>query len=105
MFIFNFIYMCLLIGTYLYFYCSGTPFPEALRTANTWICWGFLLWGGFVGGRVIVDCILSGLQGQMQLVNVRNGILLAVLDFLPTLLMSLFLMREGFMEAAATVGK
>lgn len=98
MYIFNFLYMCLFIGVYLYFYLTGSPLPELLRSANTWVCWGFLLWGGFVAGRVIVDCISLGTQGQMTAANIRNGILLALLDYLPTLLMSGFMLREGFME-------
>ncbi len=94
----NFLYMCLLIGVYLYFHVTGSPFPEFLRSANRWISWGFLLWGGFIAGRVIVDCISLGAQEQMSAANIRSGILLALLDYLPTLLMSVFMLREGFME-------
>lgn len=94
----NFVYLCLMIGTYLYYHTTGTPFPEHLRSLNTWVCWGFLAWGGFYAGRVIVDCILSGIQGQMQPEHIRNGILLALVSYLPTVLMSVFMLREGFME-------
>jgi len=94
----NFAYMCLCIGTYLYYYTTGAPFPESLRSLNTWICWGFLAWGGFHAGRVIVDCVMLSAQNQMQPEHVRNGILLALTSYLPTVLMSVFMLREGFME-------
>ncbi len=92
----NYIFMCLYIGIYLFFHFSGQELPAFMRTANTVICWGFLIWGGYVAGKVILDCILSGAKGQMQPVHIRNGILLATLNYLPVLMMSVFMLREGF---------
>lgn len=98
MFNLAYLYMCLFIGTYLYHYATDAPFPDVLRTANTWICWALLLWGGYQAGRVIVDCLLLSAQNQMTATNVRNGILLALLGYLPTLLIGVFMLREGFVE-------
>lgn len=70
--------------------------PQPLPYVNTWVSWGFLLWGGFLAGRVIVDCILLTSKGQMSAGNARNGVLLAVLHFLPVLGMSVFMLKEGF---------
>ena len=89
-------FMCFYIGTYLYFQLDNTPMPAILSNVNTWISWGFLLWGVFLAGRVIVDCVILSSKDQMSAENVRNGILLAVLHFLPTLGMSLFMLKEGF---------
>lgn len=96
MYFLNYIFMCLIIGLYLFFQFSDSPFPDTLRQINTYVCWGFLLWGGFSSGRVIVDCISLSSQGQMSAENVRNGILMSILHFIPTLLMSVFLLKEGF---------
>jgi len=98
MFNLAYLYMCLFIGTYLYYYTTGAPFPELLRTANTWICWALLLWGGYQAGKIVLDCVTLSAQGQMSSANVRDGILLALLDYLPTLLIGVFMLREGFME-------
>lgn len=98
MYFLNYIFMCLYIGIYLFFHLSNTPFPDFLRQVNTYTCWAFLLWGGFMAGRVIVDCLMLSAQNQMTAENVRNGILLAILHFLPTLLMSVFMLKEGFAE-------
>ena len=57
---------------------------------------GFLLWAGYQSGKIIVDCIRSSFTGEMSAPNVRNGILMALLNFLPTLLMSVFMLKEGF---------
>ncbi len=98
MYFLNYAYMCLVIGTYLYFQLTDTPIPDLFRQANTYACWAFLIWGGFLAGRIIVDCISMSAQGEMTAANVRNGIMLAILHFLPSLLMSIFLLKEGFMD-------
>ena len=96
MYFYQFIFMCLYIGVYLYYQLSDKVFPELLRTVNTWVMWGFLAWGGYWAGKVIIDCIWMSFKNQMTPENVRNGILLAVLNFLPTLLIALFMLKEGF---------
>ncbi|MEO6038158.1 MAG: hypothetical protein ABIQ93_07070 [Saprospiraceae bacterium] len=89
--------MCLFIGAYLYFQLTNTPLPAFFTTANTWIFWAFLAWGAFQSGRIIVDCAMLSSQGQMSAPNAWNGILLAVLSLLPTLGMSLFMIKAGFL--------
>lgn len=89
-------FMCFYIGTYLYFQFDNAPMPAILSNINTWISWAFLCWGIFLAGRVIVDCILLSSKNQMSAANAWNGILLAVLHFLPVLGMSLFMLKEGF---------
>lgn len=96
MYFIQYAFMCLFIGTYLFFQWSNTPMPGFLHQANIWVFWGFLLWGGFLAGRVIVDCILLNSKSQMSAGNAWNGVLLAVLHFLPTLAMSFFMLKEGF---------
>jgi hypothetical protein len=98
MFNLTYLYMCLFIGTYLYFYGTGAPFPEFLRSLNGWVCWAFLLWGGYQAGSVIVDCLVLSSKDQMTPSNARDGILLALISYLPTLMISIFMLREGFME-------
>lgn len=92
----NYSFMCLYIGIYLFFHLTNTPFPGFLQTVNLIVCWGFLLWGGYIAGKVILDCILLGTKGQMQPVHIRNGILLATLNYLPVVMMSVFMLKEGF---------
>jgi hypothetical protein len=92
----NYIFLCLYIGIYLYFHLNDAPFPDFLRTVNLVVCSGFLLWGGYIAGKVILDCILLGAKGQMQPVHIRNGIMLAILHYLPVVLMSVFLLKEGY---------
>ena len=58
--------------------------------------WAFLPWGGFLAGRVIVDYILLQAKGQMTAGNFRTDLLLAVLNFLPVLAMSVFTLRQVF---------
>ena len=94
--ILNFSFMCLYIGIYLSYQLRNKPLPDILRRANTYICWAFLIWAGFMSGRIIVDCLMLSAQGQMSAGNVRDGILLAVLNFLPNMLMSVFMLKEGF---------
>lgn len=96
MYFYQYAFMCLYIGIHLYYELSEKAFPEALRTVNTWVMWGFLAWGGFWVVRIVFDCLWMGYKNQMTPVNVRNGILLAVLNFLPTLLIALFMLKEGF---------
>ena len=98
MFNLAYLYMCLFIGVYLYHYWTDTPFPEYLRSLNTWACWALLLWGAFLVIRVIVDCLRLSAANQMSAENVRDGILLALMHFLPTLLIAVFMLREGFVE-------
>jgi len=92
----NYIFLCLSIGVYLFFHLTNTPTPGFLRTVNLVVCWAFLIWGGYIAGKVIVDCILSGAKGQMQPVHIRNGILLATINYLPVVLMSVFILKEGY---------
>lgn len=92
----NYIFMCLFIGAHLWFQFTEAPVPGFLRTANLVVFWAFLLIGGYFAGKVIVDCIMSSFKGQMTPVNVRNGILLATINYLPMVLMSVFMLREGF---------
>ncbi len=96
MYFYNYIFMCLYIGTYLYFQWMDAAMPDYLRQLNIWVSWGFLLWGGYLAVRVIVDCVSLNAQNQMTADNMRNGILLSLLHFLPTFLMSVFMLREGF---------
>lgn len=98
MYFINYGFMCLFIGLYLYFQLSNTPMPPYLNSARVWVSWGFLLWGGFEAGRVIVESLLLNAKGQMSSGNMYNGFLLAVLNFLPILLMSVFMLREGFAQ-------
>ncbi len=96
MYFIQYAFMCLYIGIYLYFQVTNTPMPALLPNVNTWVSWGFLLWGGFQAGRVIVDCMLLSAKDQMSAANAWNGVLLAILHFLPILGMSLFMLRQGF---------
>lgn len=96
MYFFNYIFMCLYIGVYLYFQLTDTPLPAILSDANVWVSWGFLLWSGYLSGKIIVDCLMLNAKNQMTQANMWNGLLLAVLNFLPTLLISVFMLKEGF---------
>jgi hypothetical protein len=96
MYFLNYIFMCLFIGIYLYYFLSGTPFPDFLQPVGRWVSWGFLAWAGLMSARIVVDCLLLGAKGQMTGPNVMNGILLAILNFLPVFLMSVFMLREGY---------
>ena len=80
----------------MHFQLSNTPLPALLPQVNTWVSWAFLPWGGFLAGRVIVDCILLQAKGQMTAGNFRNDLLLAVLNYLPVLAMSVFMLRQVF---------
>ncbi len=97
MFVYNYIYMCLYIGIFLYFQWMGAAMPDILPQLNMWVSYGFLLWGTYTAGRIIVDCILLNYKGQMTAVHTRNGIVLALMHFLPTFLMSVFMLKEGFL--------
>lgn len=92
----NYIFLCLFIGIHLFFHLTNTPPPGFLRTVNLIVSCGFLLWGGYYAGKVIIDCIQLGAKGQMQPVHIRNGILLAILNYLPVVMMSVFLLKEGY---------
>ena len=96
MYLYNYIYMCLYIGTFLYFQWVDKVMPAALWQVNKFVSWGFLAWGVYSAGKIIVNCIMLNSKGQMAAEYVRSGILLAVLNFLPVLLMSLFMLKEGF---------
>jgi hypothetical protein len=96
MYFYNYIFMCLYIATYLYYQVTEVPLPGFMQHLNVWVSWGFLLWGGYQAGRIIVDCLMLSAKNQMTPEHVRNGILLAVLHFLPTFLMSVFMLKEGF---------
>jgi len=96
MYFYQYAFLCLYICAFLYFQLTNTPPPEFMHHLNVWVSWGFLLWGGYMSGKVMVDCILLGAKNQMTPVNVRSGILLALLNFVPTLLMSVFMLKEGF---------
>lgn len=98
MYFIQYAFMCLLIGTYLFFQTTNAPVPAFLYQANTWVFWAFLLWGGFLAGRVVVDCILLNTKDQMSAGNAWNGVLLATLHFLPVLGMSLFMLKHGFVD-------
>ena len=89
-------FMCLYIGIFLYFNWVETPMPDHLPLVNTWVCFAFLLWGAYTAGKIVVDCISLKSKGQMSTVHMRNGILLAILHVLPTILMSVFMLNEGF---------
>lgn len=96
MYVYNYLYMCLYIGIFLYFQWVGRAMPDFLPQFNMIVSWGFLLWGTFTAGRIILDCLMLSSKGQMSAVHVRNGILLALMHFLPTVLMSVFMLKEGF---------
>ncbi|MDQ3141339.1 MAG: hypothetical protein M3Q56_03725 [Bacteroidota bacterium] len=89
-------FMCLFIGVYLSCTLTNTPYPEFLSTIRFWVSWAFLIWSGYVAGKVILDCLVLSSKNQMSTSNVANGILLAVLNILPTVLISVFMLKEGF---------
>lgn len=96
MYFIQYILMCAYIATYLYFQLTNTPMPAQLPLINTGIACAFLAWGGFWSIRVIVDCIRLRAKNQMTVENMRKGMLLAVLNFLPNLGMSGFMLLEGY---------
>ncbi len=98
MYFYQYIFMCVYIGTYLFFHQNGAALPAYLPQVNLVVSWAFLAWAGFSAGRIIVDCIVSNAKGQMTGPNMRNGIILALLHLLPFLLMSAFMLGEGFKE-------
>ncbi len=98
MYFIQYAFMCLIVGAYLFFQLNNTPVPGFFYQLNTWAAWAFLVWGGYYAVRVIVDCILLSAKSQMTAANAWNGVLLAVLNFLPVLGMSFFLLRQGFVS-------
>jgi|GEM_PF-1077420 len=94
---YNYIYMCLFIGIFLYFQWVEKMMPAALLLVNKFASWAFILWGVYVAGKIIVDCLMLSSKGQMAAEHVRNGILLSLMHFLPVLLMSVFMLKEGFL--------
>lgn len=96
MYYINYAFLCLFVGVYVFFQMTETPVPAFWNTARVWISWGFLLWAGYSSGRIIVDCIVSNMKGEMSTGNALNGLLLAVLNMLPVFLMSIFMLKEGF---------
>jgi hypothetical protein len=96
MYFINYAFLCLFVGVYVYFQMTGAPVPAFWNTARVWASWVFLLWAGFEAGRVILDSILTNLKGEMSTANMLNGMLMVVLNILPILLMSFFLLKEGY---------
>ncbi len=96
MYFFAYIYMCCYLAVYLYFQFANTPLPGFLSYLNAAVTWGFILWGGYESGKIIVDCVVTNAKGQMTQANMLSGILLAILVFIPTLLISLFMLLGGF---------
>ncbi len=70
--------------------------PTFLPMLNKGISAFFLLWGLYGAGRIIIDCLRLHAKGDMTGEHMRNGILMSVLYFLPTLLMTVFMLKEGF---------
>ncbi len=97
MYFIQYAFMCLFIGTSLFFQLNDTPTPGVFFQLNTWVSWAFLLWSGYGASRVILDCLRLSAQKQMSTGNAWRGVLLAVLHFLPALGMSLFMLKEGFL--------
>lgn len=98
MYFYQYLFMCLYIGIYLFYHLSGSAMPGYLPQVNLVVSWGFLAYAVFVAGRIIVSCITLNAKGQMTGPNMRNGIMLALLHLLPFLLMSAFMLSEGFRE-------
>jgi hypothetical protein len=96
MYLYQYFFMALYIGVYVFYQYSGAPMPAFWPTVNTYVSWAFLLVALFFSGRVVVDCLLLHARGEMTTHHMTNGILLAVLNFLPSLLMSVFMLRQGF---------
>ena len=88
--------MSLYIGLYVFFQCAELPFPAFLSWVNLCVNWGFLLWSGYQAGKIILDCVLSNAKNQMTSEHMWSGIMLALLHVLPTALMALFMLRQGF---------
>ncbi|MCI1267369.1 MAG: hypothetical protein LKG19_12410 [Saprospiraceae bacterium] len=93
---FSFGFMCLMIGIFLFFELSASSMPDILWKLNFWISWIFIVWASYTAGRVIVDCLKLSGQGQMSSENVSSSILLSILHILPTLAISIFMLKEGF---------
>lgn len=91
-----FYYMCLYIGTYVYYQWVEQPMPTFLPMLNKGISAFFLLWGLYSAGRIVIDCLRLHAKEEMTGEHMRNGILMSVLYFLPTLLMTVFMLKEGF---------
>lgn len=96
MFWYQFAFLSLMVLGYQGFRLVDASFPPLLLTLNFWVAVAFLGWGGYHALRVIIDCIALGARGEMQAVHMRNGIVLALMVYLPKVLMSWFLIREGF---------
>lgn len=96
MYFIHYAFMCLYIGIYVYFQCAEAPLPDYLPRVNTWINWGFLLLAGYQMFRIIIDSLQLHAKDQMSTANMWNGILLALLYALPTVLMAVFMLRQGF---------
>jgi len=93
---YNYIYMCLFIGIFLCFQWMEKMMPPVLWQVNKFVSWAFIAWGVYAAGKIIVDCLMLSSKGQMSAEHVRSGILLALMHFLPVLLMSVFMLKEGF---------
>lgn len=92
----NYAFMCIYIGIYLAYKLTDTPFPDFFRTINICVSSVFLIYAAYLAGKVIIDCIQLNLKNLMTQSNMISGILLAVTNVLPAILMSVFMLKEGF---------
>ncbi|MCC7026533.1 MAG: hypothetical protein IT265_06235 [Saprospiraceae bacterium] len=92
----SFGFMCLFIGIFLYFEMSATAMSDILWKLNFWINWMFIVWASYSVGRIVLDSIILNSQGQMTSANLMSSMLLAVFHALPTLAISIFMLKEGF---------
>ena len=98
---YNYIYMVLYIGAWLYFQWTEAPMPETLPQTNLAVSAGFILWAAYSAGYIIVDCLRLRRRNEMSAEHMRQGILLALAHNLPVFLMSGFMLREGFTDAGS----
>lgn len=92
----SFGFMCFIIGVFLYFEISATEMPGILLKFNFWINWMFIVWASYSVGRILLDSFMLNSQGQMTSANLMSSMLLAVFHALPTLAISIFMLKEGF---------
>lgn len=96
MYFYAYIYMCCFIAIYLFYQFTQTPLPAFLQYLHTGISWGFLLIGGYYCIKIVVDCLILYNKSEMSQTHMLNGMLLAFLHYLPTLLIALFMLKAGF---------
>lgn len=94
----SFGFMCFIIGVFLYFEMSATEMPGILLKFNFWINWIFIVWASYSVGRIVLDSIMLNSQGQMTSANLMSSMLLAIFHALPTLAISIFMLKEGFRQ-------